>query len=118
VSLIKRLYTHDHEMGYKINPRPGMVIIRDEIVSPGLHCPMCRKRGYRRHGLHFDHEFRCGECDLSWEPDTRVRLVVADDASDEQTGQQTELTPCKNLTFSWSILHSSLVSKTSGHPIP
>ncbi len=43
---------------------------------PGLHCIKCGKRGLRRHGIHFDHEFRCGECDYSWEPGRQITEVI------------------------------------------
>ncbi len=42
--------------------------IRIKTVTTILDCPVCGKRGFRRHGMHFDHEFRCGECSISWEP--------------------------------------------------
>lgn len=45
------------------------------VVTPHFDCPGCKKRGFRRHGVHFDHEFRCGSCDLSWEPGKTVLMV-------------------------------------------
>jgi hypothetical protein len=44
-----------------------------EVMS--LTCPKCKRRGYRRKGVHFDHELRCGECDISWEPNKEETFI-------------------------------------------
>jgi len=44
-------------------------------VTPTVFCPVCKARGFRRHGVHFDHEWRCGACDLTWEPDKTYLLI-------------------------------------------
>lgn len=31
-------------------------------------CPKCGKPGFWRHGIHFDHEKKCGTCGHVWEP--------------------------------------------------
>ena len=31
-------------------------------------CDKCGGQGYRRTGIGFDHEFRCGSCGESWDP--------------------------------------------------
>lgn len=59
-------------------PKPhatGWIPIQSAVeVQTSLHCPKCNKRGTRRHGMHFDHEYRCGECQFSWEPGTKVTI--------------------------------------------
>jgi len=39
-------------------------------------CPKCRKLGQWRHGVYFDHEKRCRDCNLSWEPDKVVKVPI------------------------------------------
>lgn len=33
-----------------------------------LTCPKCAGVAWRRHGVHFDHEYRCGKCGHTWDP--------------------------------------------------
>lgn len=42
-----------------------------------LDCPQCGKRGARRRGVHFDHEYRCGECSVVWNPDERTPMAIS-----------------------------------------
>lgn len=56
----------DKEPGSGWIPLHGFKIVKS--VPTTLNCPKCDKRGYRRHGAYFDHMFRCGECNISWEP--------------------------------------------------
>ena len=44
-------------------------------VVPSVNCPGCNRRGHRRRGVHFDHEWRCGDCDLVWIPGD-VHLMI------------------------------------------
>ena len=44
-------------------------------VTPQAHCPSCGRVGGRRRGVGFDHELRCGDCNLSWEPGRSYTLV-------------------------------------------
>jgi hypothetical protein len=37
-------------------------------VQAKFRCPKCGGPGYKRRGSHFDHERRCGKCNISWEP--------------------------------------------------
>ena len=37
-------------------------------IKTGLLCPLCGQKAFWRHGMHFDHEKRCGDCNVSWEP--------------------------------------------------
>ncbi len=51
--------------------KPSIVM----VVVPDINCPACHARGFRRHGVYFDHEWRCGACDLSWEPGNTYLLI-------------------------------------------
>lgn len=56
-----------------------------------LDCPKCGKRGVRRRGVHFDHEYRCGECSVVWNPDERTpmatSLKIVNEVLDERVKQ-------------------------------
>ena len=65
-----KTYLLDPERNWKIE-EPHFE--KTEVL--GVICPQCGKRGCRRMGVHFDHEWRCGHCNLSWEPDRKYLIV-------------------------------------------
>lgn len=47
----------------------GAWILRlKELEKPKSGCPTCGGRGRARQGPHFDHERRCGDCNVIWIP--------------------------------------------------
>jgi hypothetical protein len=42
-----------------------------ETITIGGRCPICDKVGSWRRGVGFEHEMRCGKCQLVWEPDEK-----------------------------------------------
>lgn len=38
------------------------------VCQPLAMCPFCRQICPWRRGVGFDHERRCGRCDVTWEP--------------------------------------------------
>ena len=66
------------EMFYLLDPNINWKIDEphtSSVESFGVNCPKCDRRGFRRHGIRFDHEWRCGHCNLSWEPDKKYMVV-------------------------------------------
>lgn len=49
------------------------------VTRPSGRCPFCDGRGVWRRGVHFDHQMRCGKCDVVWTPDEDVVVMTADD---------------------------------------
>lgn len=77
--MVRRLLEAD--MRWSLD-RPCVV----KIVTPRLSCPFCATRGFRRHGAHFDHEWRCGNgCDISWEPDKTYLLVECETPNEKRS---------------------------------
>lgn len=49
-----------------------------EEWKAGYKCPFCDKAGHWRSGVHFDHEMRCGDCCVVWEPEVTYRILRDD----------------------------------------
>lgn len=44
-------------------------------VTATLQCPLCNGVGVWRKGVGFDHERRCGDCSVYWEPGSVYYVV-------------------------------------------
>lgn len=46
-----------------------------------MTCPQCKSpNACRRHGVHFDHEYRCGDCGFVWQPCEECGKPVKEDS--------------------------------------
>ena len=52
---------------------------KDDLPSTDC-CPRCGKRCRYRHGREFEHQRRCGECGIVWDPDEREQWEALRDA--------------------------------------
>lgn len=41
---------------------------RAKAVIANYNCPKCSLPGHQRLGIYFDREWRCADCEISWEP--------------------------------------------------
>lgn len=41
---------------------------KDDSSLSAYNCPICRKNGHWRSGVHFEHQKRCGGCNQVWCP--------------------------------------------------
>jgi hypothetical protein len=53
---------------------PDGAVVR--VMIAGTFCPHCLERGRQRSGYEFEHQWRCGECELVWEPGKAVAVVT------------------------------------------
>lgn len=58
---------------------PRSKIVKAERIQTTGACPVCKKGGSWRSGVGFEHEMRCGKCQLVWEPDREMILITLED---------------------------------------
>ncbi len=54
-----------------------------QLVDATHFCPCCQRKGNWRQGVHFEHEMRCGDCEITWEPHQQYLLIEKEESQED-----------------------------------